>query len=116
VILGAVSWSAWQRNSAGTVILTATLGDATLVEDGRLAVDGWPVALSGDIILELEIDLAPGKHEIEISKEGFERFVKRITVRPGERVNIWAVLRPEEVSPTPRPSTVAPASGAGGTS
>ncbi|MDA1092201.1 MAG: PEGA domain-containing protein [Acidobacteria bacterium] len=46
----------------------------------------------------LELDLGPGQHRIEVSREGYERYITDVQVRPGETtaVNVSLPRRREE--------------------
>jgi hypothetical protein len=66
----------------GSLSLRVQPGDATVLIDG----ERWEGSTNADD--RLVVQVAAGRHVVEIQKEGYRRYVTEITVRPGETTTI----------------------------
>jgi WD40 repeat protein len=84
---------------AGSIIYLKT-GDGTLVldvkvDDVKVTIDGKEVHVKSP---RDEITIKTGRHELEVSKDGFTSYTKNFTVRRNGRVELNARLEPQEFS------------------
>lgn len=71
----------------GTVAIRVQPADATVVIDG----ERWDSPDGGSRLL---VQLAAGRHRIDVSKDGYKPYSSTIEVRPGETQNINVSLPP----------------------
>ena len=83
--------AALRRGKASVIVRAGPL------RGGRILVDGKHVAT-----LPERVDLEEGKHEIEVTKQGFQPYRETVRVKAGETLEVDALLVPEgrRVPPT----------------
>jgi formylglycine-generating enzyme required for sulfatase activity len=92
------------KTQQGVVVLDIDPPDAEVSVDGRR----WTVKLAGDQE-PLLIELPEGRHELKVTRGGFETFTKEFTLRAGKSQRVVARLLPEK-GLTPAPDQSPPAS------
>jgi hypothetical protein len=76
----------------GSVLLRTNLMDSRVELDGQFVGN----TSEGELLIS---DVAIGKHKLEILQEGYERFIREITVPEGGQVAVQGTLLPNESKP-----------------
>jgi serine/threonine protein kinase len=100
--LGLAAWASGVvrvRTPEGIVVLHDLPGDAEVFVDDRRIEVTWPQGGT-----PVEIRVPPGKHGVEVKKDGFKTFGQEVTVESGEKGPIRVRLEPISA---PRPEVVA---------
>lgn len=70
------------------------------VEGAKVLVDGTPV---GTTPLPKALELPQGRHVVDVTKEGFERWQNVVEIKPGKEEGVGVNLVPKNVSVPPKP-------------
>jgi hypothetical protein len=77
----------YQQDRFGTVALNIPVTDA------RIFVDGTRRNVQRRQGTRFELDLAPGRHRIEVRRSGYQTFSRDVVVRPGTEISVNVPLR-----------------------
>ena len=98
-------WLAWGSAAAAAFLLVATLiylktGEGTLIlevnqPDVKVTIDGDQVHIKSP---RDEISVRVGRHQLEVSKDGFETHTESFAIRRGGEVEVKATLAPMDTS------------------
>lgn len=101
--------AAQERGDFGTLSIQARPADAEVLIDG----ERWPITEDTGL---LQLQLAPGRHRVEIRSPGLLPFVREVAVRAGDTTTLNVALtrgEPDVTQPPrePRLPTTAPSTG-----
>jgi hypothetical protein len=69
------------RSEFGSLVLRVQPGDATVTIDGN----AWENSGGGDRLI---VQLGPGVHHVQISKDGYRTYMTDITIKPGDTTTL----------------------------